>query len=82
MILETGHRLPYFLKYSIESKKIFELDLKFPGCRIQSYRKVCKELVFSLKFYCAMQIFKLIAWLSNHMVCKIGLYVTFFGGTF
>jgi hypothetical protein len=32
-----------------------------------------KEIDFSLEYYFSLSISKFRAWLSNHMVCKIGL---------
>jgi hypothetical protein len=49
-----------------------ELDLVFLDSG-QELRKVSKELDFSPKYYFALKIFEVSAWLSNHTMCKIGL---------
>jgi hypothetical protein len=44
----------------------------------QNVRKLCIQLDFSTKYYFAVLLFKVIAWLSNHAVCKIGLTSHYF----
>ena len=50
----------------------WNLNKIFPDSQ-QNFRKVCKKLILLQKEYFAVILFKVSAWESNHIVCKIGL---------
>ncbi len=53
--------------------KNFWAWLRFSLIPEKCFRKVCKKLDFSPKYYFVVILFKVSAWLSNHAVCKVGL---------
>jgi hypothetical protein len=72
VLLDNNFKIYYFWNLIALKVKIFWTWLKFSFIPEKCFRKLCKKLDFSPKYYFVVILFKVSAWLSNH-ACKVGL---------